>query len=102
MKHFAAAALAAAVLLPACSSPQPGDKPVTDLPIAITDAGHPRPPFAFSPEDEKFLEEIQRGCFNYFWNAGKGPGHLVPDRTSIPWLPARVAPHRRRTRLGLP
>ncbi len=86
MKHFAAAALAAAVLLPACSSPQPGDKPVTDLPIAITDAGHPRPPFAFSPEDEKFLEEIQRGCFNYFWNAGKGPGHLVPDRTSIPWV----------------
>jgi hypothetical protein len=44
------------------------------------------PPFRFSPDDEAFLDEVQRGCFNFFWNAGLRHSDLgmVPDRSSKP------------------
>lgn len=44
------------------------------------------PPFAFSADDDAFLNDIQRGCFNFFWNAGlkNSPLGMVPDRTSKP------------------
>lgn len=80
------AALLAASSLAACAGHSAPSPHVTDLPISITDTGHRRPPFSFSETDEKFLDEIQRGCFNYFWNAGHGPAKLVPDRTSIKWV----------------
>lgn len=44
------------------------------------------PPFTFSPEDNALLDDIQRGCFNFFWTAGLKNSDLgmVPDRTSKP------------------
>lgn len=66
---------------------RPSSPPVTQLPIAIEASPNvAKPPFAFSQQDEKFLDEVQRGCFNYFWNGGRGPAKLVPDRTSIDWV----------------
>lgn len=48
-------------------------------------AGTRRPPFTFSPEDEAFLDEVQRGAFNYLWHAGEKSGTgMAPDRTSKP------------------
>jgi hypothetical protein len=81
------------LLLAACTqpaTPEPGktvEQPITQLPISIEAPERiAKPPFAFSAEDEQFLDEVQRGCFNYFWNGGRGPAKLVPDRTSIDWV----------------
>src|SRR5262245_29614344 len=54
-----------------------------------TAIGVTRPPYQFSRDDELFLDEVQRGAFNYLWSAGdpSRPGHatgMVPDRTSKP------------------
>jgi hypothetical protein len=38
--------------------------------------------YDFSPQDEKLLDEIQRGSFNYFWNEVGDGGRLVRDKTS--------------------
>lgn len=42
-----------------------------------------RPPFKFSAQDEALLDEIQRKCFNYFWEAVVPETGMVPDRSSI-------------------
>ncbi|MFZ4574416.1 MAG: glucoamylase family protein [Phycisphaerales bacterium] len=86
MKPLAAVPVFAALALTACAGRNVDSEPVTRLPLAIEDTGHARPPYRFEPSDEAFLDEIQRGCFNYFWNAGNGPAKLVPDRTSIQWV----------------
>src|SRR4051794_37395452 len=39
-------------------------------------------PYSFSNEDEKLLEQIERGCFQYFWNEVGKPGLLAKDKTS--------------------
>jgi len=44
----------------------------------------PRPPYRFSPEDQAFLDEVQRGCFNYLWNCVAPDTGMVYDRTSVP------------------
>lgn len=64
--------------------PPPAAAPVSQTVIqAAPDA--PRPPFQFSGEQERFLEEIQRGAFNYLWLAGKETGAgMVPDRATTP------------------
>lgn len=36
----------------------------------------------FSPEDERLLEQVQRGCFNYFWNEVGDPARLARDKTT--------------------
>lgn len=38
------------------------------------------PAYDFSPEDEKLLDDIQRGCFNYLWNEVGYPSGMVKDR----------------------
>ena len=45
-----------------------------------------RPPFAFNESDEAFLEEVQLGCFNYFWNAVDPVTGMVRDRTSVEFI----------------
>ncbi len=45
-----------------------------------------RPPYAFSDADSAFLEEVQRGCFNYFWNAVDPETGMVRDRTSAEFI----------------
>lgn len=54
------------------------------LPVIERAAGTARPPFAFSDEDSKFLEEVQRGSFNYLWNGAVPESGMVPDRSSNP------------------
>lgn len=48
--------------------------------------GVARPPFSFSVDDEAFLEEVQRGAFNFLWLQGSPERGIatgmVPDRTS--------------------
>jgi hypothetical protein len=36
----------------------------------------------FSADDEKFLDEVERGCFQYLWNEIGSPSGFVKDRTS--------------------
>jgi hypothetical protein len=38
----------------------------------------------WSPADERFLDEVQRGCFNYFWAKAEPPARLAHDRLKSP------------------
>jgi hypothetical protein len=72
---------------PAATLPPP-PPPVSSIVIAA-DQGIKRPPFAFSDDDSRFLDEVERGSFNYFWLTSDPakPGHatgMAPDRTSKP------------------
>lgn len=40
--------------------------------------------YRFSDEDERLLDQIQRGCFNYFWQEVGSPALLVKDRLKAP------------------
>ena len=56
-------------------------------PVKVTIAspeGTPRPPFAFSPEDDAFLTEVQHGAFNYLWFGVSPESGMVLDRPSEP------------------
>lgn len=56
---------------------------VIDPPATIeAPAGAVRPPFSFSKADEELLDEVQRGAFNYLWNAADPRTGMVRDRTS--------------------
>lgn len=48
----------------------------------VSPAGVARPPFDFGPEDERLLDEVQRGGFNFFWEACSPHTGMVYDRTS--------------------
>src|SRR6185295_1489056 len=43
-----------------------------------------RPPYRFSTEDERLLDEVQHGAFNYLWTAVIPETGMVRDRTSKP------------------
>lgn len=45
-----------------------------------------RPPFAFAPEDERFLEEVQRGAFNFLWGEVDPVTGMVLDRTGAGFI----------------
>ncbi|MBX3356799.1 MAG: DUF3131 domain-containing protein [Phycisphaeraceae bacterium] len=47
-------------------------------------AGTPKPPFAFSAEDDALLDEVQRGAWQYFWNHCSPKTGMVVDRSSKP------------------
>ena len=38
--------------------------------------------YKLSPEDEALLDQIQRGCFQYFWKEVGSPAMLAKDKTS--------------------
>src|SRR5262249_47191817 len=38
--------------------------------------------YEFSAEDEKLLDAIEKGCFQYFWNEVGKPAMLAKDKTS--------------------
>ncbi|MCB9850002.1 MAG: hypothetical protein H6817_04785 [Phycisphaerales bacterium] len=40
--------------------------------------------YRFSPEDERLLDEVQRGCFAYFWREVEPPAMLARDRLKSP------------------
>ena len=50
--------------------------------VIESDPSIPRPPFVFSKNDEKLLDEIQHATFVYFWNAVAPETGMVYDRTS--------------------
>ena len=43
----------------------------------------PYAPIALSPEDDLFLEELERATFNYFWEQGNPQTGLVKDRCHV-------------------
>lgn len=52
------------------------------LPSIIRDPATPVPPYSFSDADAALLEDVQHGCFNFFWNACDPATGMVHDRTS--------------------
>lgn len=60
------------------SAPQPpAGQVVIDAPPGV-----PRPPYKFAPDDERLLEEVQRGAFLYLWNEVSPATGMVRDRSS--------------------
>lgn len=56
--------------------------PLKVAPEILAPADQPRPPFQFNAEDQALLEEIQHGCFQFFWSATAPQSSMVVDRTS--------------------
>jgi len=50
--------------------------------IVVRAPGQARPPFSFAAEDERLLDEVQRGAFNFLWNAADPATGMVVDRSS--------------------
>lgn len=48
----------------------------------VSPPGTLRPPFDFSDADEDMLDQVQRGSFNFLWNACDPRTGMVIDRTS--------------------
>jgi hypothetical protein len=59
--------------------PLPPENVVIASPI-----GTARPPFAFNVSDEKLLDEVQRGAWNWLIASSHPVTGMVPDRTSQP------------------
>ena len=79
------AGVAGVALLCGCSTSPPGlptPSPSSQF-IIVAPSGTPKPPFEFAPADAAFLDEVQRGCFNFMWNAANPNTGMVPDRTSV-------------------
>ena len=72
-------ATAAPVSAPGSEDPNAAD-PETVVIAAGDDAQ--KPPFDFSPEDDAFLDEIQRQSFRYLWEAVSPDTGMVYDRSS--------------------
>lgn len=53
----------------------------SDVVIAATKE-RVRPPFVFSEDDGRFLDDVQRGAFNFFWSGANAKTGMVPDRSS--------------------
>src|SRR5262245_29179606 len=52
-------------------------------PLTVASKGErARPPYRFAPDDERFLDEVQHGAFNYLWRAASPTTGMVHDRTS--------------------
>lgn len=67
----------------AADGPPPvrADRPAAET-IVVREHGRPTPPFTFDPEDERLLDEVQRGAFNFLWNAADPATGMVVDRSS--------------------
>lgn len=60
-------------------------QPVEVSSVAIeAPADASRPPYHFAAEDERLLDEVQHGAFNYLWTAVAPETGMVRDRTSKP------------------
>jgi len=77
---------------PACRKKDAAAPASVGVPLAQvvveTPQGIRKPPFTFSSEDERLLDEVQRGAFNFLWNAGdpetRAKTGMAPDRNSKP------------------
>lgn len=62
-------------------SPIAHSQPLIDDPAGVERIERSETPrYEFSREDDQFLNEIERGCFNYLWNEVGKPGGLAKDR----------------------
>ena len=43
----------------------------------------PPAPSSLSPQDDQFLEEIEHGCFLFFWEQANPPTGLIKDRCNV-------------------
>ena len=73
-----------ALSLVACAPWSAGREPVTTLPADIVASPESLAAwqYKFSDADEKSLDEIQKGCFQYFWKEVGSPAMLAKDKTS--------------------
>jgi hypothetical protein len=79
---LAATLAATCTALAACQSTPPRS---TDTATSATTGERlPRPPYRFNAKDEAFLNDVQRGAFQFLWNAGNANTGMVPDRLSNP------------------
>jgi hypothetical protein len=62
---------------------QHGGKVATSEVNVVTPAGVSRPPFTFSDDDAAFLDQVQRGSFQFLWNACDPRTGMVVDRSSV-------------------
>src|SRR5690242_5122053 len=79
---------ALAFMVAACARP-PG---AASQPLPTTAAGPPvvisapvslrKPPFQFNSADNAFLDDVQHGCFLFFWHEVSERTGMVVDRTS--------------------
>lgn len=54
-------------------------------PVAVVSpADVKRPPFQFSPSDDQFLDEIQKGAFKFLWETANPATGMPPDRMTGP------------------
>jgi len=60
-----------------------GEVVASDVVIDVA-MGRALPPYSFSAEDNALLDEVQHGCFNFFWYAGDPKTGMAPDRASEP------------------
>ena len=85
--------LAVASLLVATPSALPADpgearksvlvgKPVRVAAITASEESRRAWSHRFGPDDTALLEEVQRGCFNYFWKEVGSPALLARDKTT--------------------
>lgn len=56
---------------------------IASEPILLTAEVADGQAYAFTAEDEKFLDEVQQGCFNYLWHEVGSPAALVRDRLTV-------------------
>ncbi len=59
-----------------------GGGPLPQAPTIVSPEGTKRPPFAFEARDAALLDEVQRGCFRFMWEALAPKSPMVVDRTS--------------------
>ncbi len=67
---------------PHAAKPAPAQGPALRDVVIAAPEGAARPPFTFSEADSAFLEQVQRGAFNYFWDSANPVSGMTPDRTS--------------------
>lgn len=53
--------------------------------VIAPEPGTPRPPFAFSRDDEQFLSQVHEGAFWWMWDACDPASGLTRDRASQPF-----------------
>jgi len=80
MKAFAVVIFGVCVIVSACTD-RDGPVDAEDVTIAAP-PGTARPPFRFSDDDERFLDELQIAAFRFFWDAVAPESGMVYDRTS--------------------
>ncbi len=76
----------AALTVGCTTGPAVGSVPGAQRPdevAVIAERGTPRPPFTWTDDEARMLEEIQHGAFNFFWNEADPSSGCVPDRTGV-------------------